>query len=113
MTEDPSHPADRPATIVLVFPGWSWRSYAGTVPAALVAFDSQVFFPGDVAHGFRFELSASPGSHTLTVILGGNSRSISIDVAAGQHYEIPLKFGGRWGALEIDFPNEREETAEA
>jgi len=93
------------ATIVLTFAGWSWRSYAGTVPAALVALDSQVFFPGEVASGFRFEMRATPGSHSLTVILGGNSRTIGIEVEAGRTYEIPLRFGGRWGALKIDFPD--------
>jgi hypothetical protein len=114
MSADSTDPADRvaPATIVLIFPGWNWRSYAGTVPAALVALDSQVFFPGDVAGGFRFELQAAPGSHNLTVILGGNSRTIAVNLAAGQRYEIPLKFGGRWGALKIEFPSDREEPAE-
>jgi hypothetical protein len=102
---------DDGAAIVLVFPGWKWRSYTGTVPAALVALDSQVFFPGDVARGFRFELSASSGSHTLTVILGGNARTISIDVEAGRTYEIPLRFVGRWGALKIDFPTDSPEKA--
>jgi hypothetical protein len=103
-----------PAKIVLMFPGWTWRSYTGTAPAALVALDSQVYFPGDVARGFRFELAATPGNHILTVILGGNSRSRSIDVEAGKTYEIPLRFGGgRWGALKIDFPNETTETTEA
>ena len=101
------------ATIVLIFAGWRWRSYAGTVPAALVALDSQVYFPGDVARGFRFELSATPGTHSLTVILGGNSRTISIDIEDGRTYEIPLKFGGRWGALKIEFPSDQTETTEA
>jgi len=101
------------ATIVLNFAGWRWRSYTGTVPAALVALDAQVFFPGDVARGFRFELSATPGTHILTVILGGNSRSISIDVEEGKTYEIPLTFGGRWGALKIGFPNDEQEPTEA
>jgi hypothetical protein len=118
MSADSAHPSGKagpgePATVVLTFAGWSWRSYAGTVPAALVALDSQVFFPGDVAHGFHFELSATPGSHSLTVILGGNSRTIALDVEAGRRYEIPLKFGGRWGALKIDFPNETDESAPA
>ncbi len=93
------------ATIVLTIAGWRWRSYAGTVPAALVALDSQVFFPGDVARGFRFEMAASAGRHCLTVILGSNSRTIPIDVEAGETYEIPLKFGGRWGALKIELPS--------
>jgi hypothetical protein len=101
------------ASIVLVFPGWTWHSYTGTVPAALVALDSQVFFPGDVARGFRFELSASAGSHELTVILGGNARTIPIEVEAGRTYEIPLRFGGRWGALKIDFPDDSAETTPA
>jgi len=101
------------ATIVLVFPGWRWRSYAGTVPAALVALDSHVYFPGDVAGGFRFELPAEPGRHALTAILGGNARTITIDVAAGRTYEIPLRFVGRWGALKIEFPAESPETATA
>jgi hypothetical protein len=111
-TADPGSPAAR-AAIVLTFAGWSWRSYTGTVPAALVALDSQVFFPGDVAHGFRFELNATPGSHSLTVILGGNSRTITIEVAAGERYDIPLRFGGRWGALKIDFPSHSDESAPA
>jgi hypothetical protein len=93
------------ATVVLVFPGWHWRSYTGIAPAALVALDSHVYFPGDVAKGFRFELKAEPGHHDLTVILGGNSRTVPIDVEAGQTYEFPLKFGGRWGALKIEFPD--------
>jgi len=115
MTEEPSPSVDgaEPATITLVFAGWNWRSYAGTVPAALVALDSRVFFPGDVARGFRFELEAAPGRHSLTVILGGNSRTIQIELAAGQRYEIPLKFGGRWGALKIEFPGEQADSAEA
>jgi hypothetical protein len=115
MAADSAGPANRvePATIVLTFPGWSWRSYSGTVPAVLVALDSQVFFPGDVAHGFRFELNATPGSHSLTVILGGNSRTITIEVAAGERYDIPLRFGGRWGALKIDFPSHSDESAPA
>jgi hypothetical protein len=103
MSADSAHPSGKagpgePATVVLTFAGWSWRSYAGTVPAALVALDSQVFFPGDVAHGFHFELSATPGSHSLTVILGGNSRTIALDVEAGRRY---------------DFPNETDESAPA
>ena len=92
------------ATVVLVFPGWHWKSYTGIAPAALVALDSQVYFPGEVSKGFRFELNASPGPHALTVILGGNSRTVPIEVEAGKTYEIPLKFGGRWGALKIEFP---------
>jgi hypothetical protein len=102
---------DDGAAIVLVFSGWKWRSYTGTVPVALVALDSQVFFPGDVARGFRFELSASPGNHALTVILGGSARTIAIDVEAGRTYEIPLRFVGRWGALKIDFPSDSPEMA--
>lgn len=101
------------ATIVLVFPGWRWRSYTGTMPAALVALDSQVFFPGDVARGFRFEMTATPGAHNLTVILGSNSRTIGIEVEAGRTYEIPLRFGGRWGALKIDLPAETSAPADA
>jgi hypothetical protein len=92
------------ATVVLVFPGWHWRSYTGIAPAALVALDRQVYFPGDVSKGFRFELDVSPGTHELTVILGGNARTEPIEVEAGKTYEIPLKFGGRWGALKIEFP---------
>ena len=93
------------ATVVLVFHGWSWRSYTGTAPAALVALDRHVYFPGDVSKGFRFELDVSPGSHELTVMLGGNSRTVPIEVEAGRTYEFPLKFGGgRWGALKIEFP---------
>lgn len=95
---------DGHGTVVLVFPGWSWHSYTGAAPAALVALDRQVFFPGEVSKGFRFEMDVSPGSHELTVILGGNSRTVSIQVEAGQTYEYPLKFGGRWGALKIEFP---------
>jgi hypothetical protein len=98
------------ATVILVFPGWHWRSYTGVAPAALVALDRQVYFPGDVSKGFRFELDVEPGSHVLTVMLGGNSRSVPIDVEAGRTYEIPLKFGGRWGALKIEFPGEDEEV---
>jgi len=64
--------------------------------AALVALDRQVYFPGDVSKGFRFELEVEPGPHTLTVMLGGNARSVPIDVEADRTYEIPLKFGGRW-----------------
>jgi hypothetical protein len=111
MSSDPAN--DNPATIVLTFPGWNWRSYSGTVPAALVALDSQVYFPGDVAGGFRFELPVSAGSHSLTVILGGNSRTIAIDIEAGRTYEIPLRFGGRWGALNIDFPDDTAEEPTA
>jgi hypothetical protein len=103
MVADSVHPNDR-ATIFLMFPGWRWHSYTGIAPAALVALDSQVFFPGDVAKGFRFELSATPGTHSLTVILGSNSRTITMDLEAGKVYEIPLRFGGRWGAMKIDFP---------
>jgi hypothetical protein len=98
------------AKVILAFPGWHWRSYTGVSPAALVALDRQVYYPGDVSKGFRFELDVDPGSHTLTVILGGNSRSVPIDVEAGRTYEIPLKFGGRWGALEIEFPEQSTET---
>jgi hypothetical protein len=94
------------ATIVLNFPGWRWRSYAGTVPAALVALDSQVFFPGDVARGFRFELAAAPGAHTLTVILGSNARSIGLNVEAGKVYEIPLNETER-GMLKKSFDSVR------
>jgi hypothetical protein len=92
------------ARLVLVFPGWHWKSYTGVAPAALVALDRNVYCPGDVSKGFRFELAASPGRHTLTVILGSNARSVTIEVEAGQTYEYPLKFGGRWGALKIEFP---------
>ena len=98
------------ATVVLVFPGWNWRSYTGAAPAVLVAMDRQVYFPGEVSKGFRFELEVTPGTHDLTVILGGNSRTVSIDVEAGRTYEIPLKFGGRWGALKIEFPEQSTET---
>ena len=98
------------AKVILAVPGWHWRSYTGVAPAALVALDRQVYYPGDVSKGFRFELDVDPGQHTLTVILGGNSRSVPIDVEAGRTYEIPLKFGGRWGALEIEFPEQSTET---
>jgi hypothetical protein len=98
------------ARVILAFPGWHWRSYTGIAPAALVALDRQVYYPGDVSKGFRFELDVEPGSHTLTVMLGGNSRSVPIDVEAGRTYEIPLKFGGRWGALKIEFPEQSMET---
>jgi hypothetical protein len=98
------------ATVVLLFPGWTWRSYTGIAPAVLVALDRQVYFPGEVSKGFRFELMVEPGTHDLTVILGGNSRTVSIDVEAGRTYEIPLKFGGRWGALKIEFPEQSTET---
>jgi hypothetical protein len=98
------------ATVVLLFPGWSWRSYSGAAPAVLVAMDRQVYFPGEVSKGFRFELEVAPGTHDLTVILGGNSRTLSIEVVAGRTYEIPLKFGGRWGALKIEFPEDGTET---
>jgi hypothetical protein len=93
------------ALLVLVFPGWSWKSYTGIAPAALVALDHQVFCPGDASKGFRFALTASPGPHELTVMLGGNARTVSIVVEAGRTYEYPLKFGGRWGALKIEFPD--------
>jgi hypothetical protein len=73
-------------------------------PAVLVAIDRQVYFPGEVSKGFRFELDVAPGHHDLTVILGGNSRTLPIEVEAGRTYEIPLKFVGRWGALKIEFP---------
>ena len=92
------------ATVVLLFPGWNWHSYTGAAPAALVAVDRQVYFPGEVSKGFRFEVEVSPGSHELTVILGGNSRTEKIEVEAGRTYEIPHKIGGRWGALKIEFP---------
>ena len=98
------------ARVVLVFPGWHWHSYTGVAPAALVALDRDVYFPGDVSKGFRFELGVEPGSHELTVMLGGNSRTVPIEVQAGRTYEIPLKFGGRWGALKIDFPEHSEEA---
>jgi hypothetical protein len=98
------------ATVVLVFPGWNWKSYSGAAPAVLMALDRQVYFPGEVSKGFRFELAVSPGSHELTVILGGNSRTVPIEVEAGRTYEIPLKFGGRWGALKIEFPDHSEES---
>jgi hypothetical protein len=101
------------ATVVLVFPGWNWRSYTGAAPAALVALDSLVYFPGEVSKGFRFELSVSPGPHELTVMLGGNSRTVSIEVEASKTYEIPLKFGGRWGALKIEFPAQDSQDVEA
>ena len=91
-------------TLILSFPGWHWRSYTGVAPAALVALDSQVFYPGDVSKGFRFHIQATPGEHELTVILGGNARTVSIVVVAGRTYEFPLKFGGRWGALKIELP---------
>jgi hypothetical protein len=98
------------ATVVLLFAGWHWRSYTGVAPAALVALDSQVYFPGEVSKGFRFELKVSPGSHALTVFLGGTSRTVPIEVEAGRTYEIPLRFGGRWGALKIEFPDESTAT---
>jgi hypothetical protein len=98
------------ATIVLIFSGWAWRSYTGIAPAVLVALDRQVYFPGEVSKGFRFELMVDPGTHDLTVILGGNSRTVSVEVEAGRTYEIPLKFGGRWGALKIEFPEQSTET---
>ena len=98
------------ATVILVFPGWSWKSYSGAAPAVLVALDRQVYFPGEVNKGFRFELAVSPGAHELTVILGGNSRTVPIQVEAGQVYEIPLKFGGRGGALKIDFPEHSQDA---
>ena len=92
------------ATVILVFPGWNWKTYSGAAPAVLVALDRQVYFPGEVSKGFRFELAVAPGAHELTVILGGNSRTVPIQVDAGHIYEISLKFGGRWGALKIEFP---------
>ena len=98
------------AKVILAFPGWHWRSYTGVAPAALVALDREVYYPGDVSKGFRFELDVDPGPHTLTVILGGNSLSVPIDVEAGRTYEIPLRFGGRWGALKIEFPEQSTET---
>ena len=93
-------------TVALVFPGWNWRSYTGAAPAARVAIDRNVYFPGEVSKGFRFEVEVAPGPHELTVILGGNSRTVSIQVEAGRTYEYPLKFGGRWGALKIEFPED-------
>jgi hypothetical protein len=111
MTPGSGGPGSDKARIILVFSGWHWRSYTGTAPAALVALDSQVFFPGDVSKGFRFELEADPGPHALTVMLGGNARTVPIEVEAGQVYEYPLKFGGRWGALKIEFPHLDEEEA--
>ena len=98
------------ATVVLVFPGWNWKSYTGAAPAVLVALDRQVYFPGEVSKGFRFELPVQAGSHELTVILGGNSRTVPIEVEAGRTYEIPLKFGGRWGALKIEFQEQGTES---
>ena len=53
---------------------------------------------------------AAPVVYALTVILGGNSRTVPIDVEAGRTYEIPLKFGGRWGALRIEFPEDSTAT---
>jgi hypothetical protein len=100
------------AKIVLLFPGWHWKSYTGVAPAALVALDRNVYCPGDVSKGFRFELAATPGRHQLTVILGSNARTVSIDVEAGKTYEYPLKFGGRWGALKIQFPDDETATPE-
>ena len=100
------------ATIVLVFAGWHWRSYTGVTPVVLVALDSQVYFPGEVSQGFRFELAVSPGAHLLTAILGGNARTVPIEVEAGRTYEIPLRFGGRWGALKIDFPDLAADASE-
>jgi hypothetical protein len=100
------------ARLVLVFPGWHWKSYTGIAPAALVALDRDVYCPGDVSKGFRFELAASPGPHTLTVMLGGNARTIPIEVEAGKTYEYPLKFGGRWGALRVEFPPTGEDQAD-
>jgi len=104
MPADSAHKTPGQATVVLVFPGWTWRSYTGVAPAVLVAIDRQVYFPGEVSKGFRFELDVEPGPHNLTVILGGNSRTLPIEVEAGRTYEIPLKFGGRWSALKIEFP---------
>jgi len=109
MAAETRNTANDQATIVLVFSGWHWRSYTGVAPAVLVALDSQVYFPGEVSKGFRFSLMTVPGAHTLTVILGGNSRTVPIQVDAGQTYEIPLKFGGRWGALKIEFPEQPSE----
>jgi hypothetical protein len=59
-----------------------------------------------VSKGFRFELKADPGAHTLTVMLGANARTIPIEVDAGAGYEYNLKFGGRWGALKIEPPDD-------
>ena len=106
------HVGSHEARVVLVFPGWHWKSYTGVSPAALVALDRNVYCPGDVSKGFRFELAASPGAHLLTVILGGNARSVTIEVEAGKTYEYPLKFGGRWGALKIEFPDLESEAPE-
>ena len=97
------------ATIVLVFPGWHWKSYTGVAPAALVALDRNVYCPGDVSKGFRFEMTAAPGAHSLTVILGSNARTVPLELEAGRTYEYPLKFGGRWGALKIEFPDIEDE----
>lgn len=101
------------ARLVLVFPGWHWKSYTGVAPAALVALDREVYFPGDVSKGFRFEMAVPAGRHTVTVILGGNARSVDIEFEAGLTYEYPLKFGGRWGALKIEFPHLDEEPAQS
>ncbi len=113
MAAESNDDLDGQARVVLIFPGWNWHSYTGVAPAALVALDRQVYYPGDVSKGFRFELDVSPGRHDLTVILGGNSRSVPIDVEAGRTYEIPLKFGGRWGALKIEFPEDERPPQEA
>ena len=42
------------ATVILVFPGWNWKTYSGAAPAVLVALDRHVYFPGEVSNGFRF-----------------------------------------------------------
>jgi hypothetical protein len=110
MPTDSTDKAPGQATVVLVFPGWTWRSYTGVAPMVLVAIDRQVYFPGEVSKGFRFELELEPGLRNLTVMLGGNSRTIPIEVEAGRTYEIPLKFGGRWGALKIEFPESSTAT---
>jgi len=112
MTTDSTDKGGAQATVVLVFPGWTWRSYTGVSPAILVAIDHQVYFPGDVSKGFKFELAVEPGARNLTVMLGDISRTLTIEVEAGRTYEIPLRFAGRWGALEIEFPDESTVTVE-
>jgi hypothetical protein len=39
-------------------------------------------------------------------MLGANARTIPIEVDAGAGYEYNLKFGGRWGALKIEPPDD-------